>query len=116
MAVRQLLAEPNPKDPLEVAIAEECASQPELFKMKARQHVAQHAKPDAAAPAEAPQPQQQQENPAQAAGHTQKEQPAPQLGTSPQAAASAAAAAAATKEAATPSEPAAVGSSAEKRG
>lgn len=60
-AVRQLLGEPNPKDPLEVSIAEECANQPELFKMKARQHVAQHAKPGAAAAAAAPQPAQQQE-------------------------------------------------------
>ncbi len=90
MAVRQLLAEPNPKDPLEVAIAEECASQPELFKMKARQHVAQHAKPGAVAAAVS-QPTQQQETPAQAADDTRHE-PENQAGTSSEAAVAAAAA------------------------
>lgn len=48
VAIRQLLAEPNPKDPLVVDIAEEYDSQPEVFKAKARQHVALHATPQAA--------------------------------------------------------------------
>ncbi|WIA17879.1 hypothetical protein OEZ85_009379 [Tetradesmus obliquus] len=53
VAIRQLLAEPNPRDPLEVAIAEEYVSQPEVFKAKARQHVARYATPQAAAAAAA---------------------------------------------------------------
>eukprot|EP00882_Tetradesmus_deserticola_P023287 GHRQ01025339.1.p1 GENE.GHRQ01025339.1~~GHRQ01025339.1.p1 ORF type:complete len:147 (+),score=72.70 GHRQ01025339.1:166-606(+) len=53
VAIRQLLAEPNPRDPLEVAIAEEYVSQPEVFKAKARQQVARYATPQAATPATA---------------------------------------------------------------
>ncbi|KAF8062087.1 UBE2T [Scenedesmus sp. PABB004] len=49
VAVRQLLAEPNPKDPLVADIADECVSAPEVFAAKARAHVARHAAPGAAA-------------------------------------------------------------------